>query len=251
MKGFKSCLIVYFTYTCHLMIRKIYRLFHLPLFFSLLIVSISNLYAFEGRVVFKMNDGKSDIHVTYLLKNQLVRTEIAGGSQGSAVAIMDFENNKTILLIKEMQMYMEAPLDSIQGASSPDLDQKPSINVEKSGKTMEILGYNCEQYIVKDEDGSESEIWATKALGAFFPIGKMGKSKSASKEAWEMLMANEDIFPLKVIQHSNTGDPKFQMTAESIEEKTLPDALFQVPAGFNKFEMPNMNGQGGNFPGMK
>ncbi len=170
MKGFKSCLIVYFTYTCHLMIRKIYRLFHLPLFFSLLIISISNLYAFEGRVVFKMNDGKSDIHVTYLLKNQLVRTEIAGGSQGSAVAIMDFENNKTILLIKEMQMYMEAPLDSIQGASSPDLDQKPSINVEKSGKTMEILGYNCAQYIVKDEDGSESEIWATKALGTFINL---------------------------------------------------------------------------------
>lgn len=196
-----------------------------------------------------MNDGKSDIHVTYLLKNQLVRTEIAGGLQGSPVAIMDFENDKMILLIKEMKIYMEAPLDSIQGASSPDLDQTPSINVEESGKTMEILGYNCEQYIVKNEDGSESEIWATKALGAFFPIGKMSKSKSASNETWETLMANEDIFPLKVIQHSHTGDPKFQMTAESIEEKTVSDALFQVPAGYNKFEMPNMNGQGGNFPG--
>jgi hypothetical protein len=86
------------------MIRKIYSLFHLPFIFSLLILSTSYLSAFEGRVVFKMNDGKSDIHITYLLKDQLVRTEIAGGSQGSAVAIMDFENNKTILLIKEMQM---------------------------------------------------------------------------------------------------------------------------------------------------
>ena len=198
-----------------------------------------------------MNDGKSDIYVTYFLKNQLVRTEIAGGSQRSAVAIMDFENKKMILLIKEMQMYMEAPLDSIQGASSPDLDKKPSINVEKSCKTMDILGYNCEQYIVKNEGGSESKVWATKTLGAFFPIGKMGKSKTASKEAWETLMANEDIFPLKVIQHSQTGDPKFQMTAESIEEKTVSDALFQVPVGFNKFEMSNMNSLGGNFPGMK
>jgi hypothetical protein len=233
------------------MIRKIYSLFHLPFIFSLLILSTSYLSAFEGRVVFKMNDGKSDIHITYLLKDQLVRTEIAGGSQGSAVAIMDFENNKTILLIKEMQMYMEAPLDSINDTPSPDLKQASSINVEKTGKTMEILGYNCEQYIVKDEDGSESEIWATKALGAFFPIGKMGKNKSAPKETWETLMADEDIFPLKVTQHSHTGVPKFQMTAESIEEKTVSDDQFQVPAGFNKFEMPNMSGQGGDFPGVK
>jgi hypothetical protein len=65
---------------------------------------------------------------------------------------------------------MEAPLDSINDTPSPDLKQASSINVEKTGKTMEILGYNCEQYIVKDEDGSESEIWATKALGAFFPL---------------------------------------------------------------------------------
>ena len=64
-------------------------------------------------------------------------------------------------------------------------------------------------------------------------------------------MADEDIFPLKVTQHSHTGVPKFQMTAESIEEKTVSDDQFQVPAGFNKFEMPNMSGQGGDFPGVK
>ncbi len=53
-----------------------------------------------------MNDGKSDIYVTYFLKNQLVRTEIAGGSQRSAVAIMDFENKKMILLIKEIWKHL-------------------------------------------------------------------------------------------------------------------------------------------------
>jgi hypothetical protein len=41
------------------------------------------------------------------------------------------------------------------------------------------------------------------------------------------------------------------MTAESIEEKTVSDDQFQLPAGFNKFEMPNMSGQGGDFPGVK
>ena len=229
--------------------HKYISFFLRPVIFSFLFLSTSYLCAFEGKVVFKMNDGRSDIYVTYLLKDKMVRTEIAGGPQGSAVAIIDFENNKTIMLIEEMKMYMEVSLDSLQDAPSSELNQHPAINVEKTGKTMAILDYNCEQYIVKNKDGSKAEIWATKALGAFFPFSKIGKNKSSSKEAWETLMADEYIFPLKVLQHSSTGNPQFQMTAESIEEKSLPDILFKVPTGFQKFQLPDISGQGSNFPG--
>ena len=151
--------------------------------FSLLFLTTSSVYAFEGKVVFNMNDGISVMQLTYMLKDKLIRTEIAGGSMGTAVAIIDLENNMTTMLIKEMQMYMEVSLDSIQGETSNEVNSKDATNVKKTGKTMEILGYSCDQYIVENDEGSRAEIWATTELGSFFPFDKTGSKNSSSAQA--------------------------------------------------------------------
>ncbi len=77
---------------------------------------------------------------------------------------------------------MEAPWNSIQGASSPDLDKKPSINVEKSGKTMDIIGYNCEQYIVKNEGVANQKFGPLRLWGHFSPSAKWVKVKQLPKK---------------------------------------------------------------------
>src|SRR5690606_6617797 len=102
---------------------------------------------------------------------------------------------------------------------------------QKTGKTKTILGYECEQWVMKDDDGNTVEIWSAKGLGNF--TGMMGKSPlmggGMSMPDMSEIMKAENFFPLSVTVKNRNGKESFKMEAKSVEKKTLDMALFNVP----------------------
>lgn len=202
--------------------------------------------AFEGKVSLAMTPERGrPMNMDYSIKGRKVRMDMnAQGMQ--AAMIMDAAKQEMLMLMPDQQMYMVMPMKkvvdkAIEKAGSPTAD------VEVTGKTETILGYKCSQVIVKDK-GSVTEAWVAEGLGAFMGLGSgggggmFGGGKPAPAAKWEEVIKGQGGFPLRVISRDASGKQLSKLEATKIEPGSLPDSLFTPPAGFQKFDMPNMGG---------
>ncbi len=84
--------------------------------------------------------------------------------------IFDMKNEATILLMDnegtKNSLAYKLDFDDIQESTTDSVSLEPKdFTIEKTGKTKTILGYSCEEYFIKTEDG-EGFYWVTKE-----PIG--------------------------------------------------------------------------------
>ncbi len=201
--------------------------------------------AFQGKVSLALSaeKGRSQV-MDYSMKGSMLRMDI--NSEGHQVStIMDAAKMEMIMLMTEQQMYMVMPMKkpveqalAQQGQSTAD--------VEVTGKTETILGYKCSQILVKDK-GSVTEVWVAEGLGAFMGMGSGGgggpfggKRGGANAAKWEEVIKSKGGFPLRTIMHDAKGKESFRMEATKIEPGSLPDSLFAPPAGYQKFQMPDL-----------
>ena len=208
---------------------------------------------FEGKIRFKMTglghaarnaDGESAMFMNYFIKAGLIRmeTEIQPGKVGCM--IIDSAKREMTMLMPEQKMYMVMKTPEprkTEGQAAPAQDAE----IVRTGKTETILGYKCEQVIVKSKDG-ETETWSAEGLGTFHAMsrgGPMGRPAPAS--AWEKALADKGFFPLRVVHHDKSGKETMRMEAVSIDQQSVPDEMFVPPADYQKFEMPSIPGMGG------
>jgi hypothetical protein len=203
---------------------------------------------FEGKVSLAITaDQGRAMNLDYSLKGQKIRMDM--NAEGHEVAtIMDLGKMEMLMLMAEQHMYMVMPMKKPieqalekQGAGSAD--------VEVTGKTETILGYKCNQILVKDK-GAVTELWAAEGLGAFMGLGGGGggmfgggrRGGGANAAKWEEALKGKGGFPLRVISRDAAGKQTFKMEATKIEPGSLGDSLFSPPAGYQKFSMPDMGG---------
>ena len=74
--------------------------------------------------------------------------------------------------------------------------------------------------------------------GGKFPFG--GGRKAANAAKWEEALKGKGGFPLRVITRDAKGRDSFKMEATKIEPGSVPDSMFSPPAGYQKFEMPDI-----------
>lgn len=198
--------------------------------------------AFEGKVSLALTaDRGRAMNMDYSLKGQKVRMDM--NAEGNQVAmIMDVAKQEMIMLMPDQQMYMVMPMKKAMEQAMEKAGANTA-DVEVTGKTETILGYKCNQILVKDK-GSVTEVWAAEGLGAFMglsgnnPMG--GKPANAAK--WEEVLKSKGGFPLRVLTKDAAGKQTYKMEATKVEAGSLPDSLFAPPAGFQKFSMPSMGG---------
>jgi len=214
--------------------------------------SFTAAQSFEGMIEMQMKDQnqESSMPVKYLVKGDLIRMEMQS-PRGEMTMIMDSKNKKTIILMPQMQSYMERSMDV---PAQPAGDAKKS-EITKTGKTEKILGYECEQFIMKGEKG-QTEMWAAKGLGTFMrpgmggPGGRMGGPGGGGRRggmgggqtpaAWEEEFRSKGYFPMRVVSVGADGKEESRMEATKIEKKELDAALFKVPEGWQKMDMQMM-----------
>jgi hypothetical protein len=217
--------------------------------FAVALASIAS--AFEGKVEMKMTSarGERDMPITYFMKGTRMRTEMVappdkkGRPSGSFASIVNWDTREITMLMTEQKMYMVHKIseETMEKATSKtaETDFKPT------GRKEKIAGIEAEEY-AGTSDKKRTEVWVTKELGKFMMAnqgkgGPMGGKKGAQPSAWAKFAEQGDFFALRVIQRAKEGAPEdFRMEVTSVEKGAQPDALFQPPADYQKFEMPSM-----------
>ena len=190
--------------------------------------------SFEGVVEFSITTEQGTIPMTYLMKGDNIRVEMEGPGGRKGTVLMDAKEGKSVMLMDQMKMYMELPTPPPPDSS----EAKPEIT--KTGKTQKILGYECQQFIIKDAE-TKSEVWVTKDLGTFRMAGMGRRDRGSRAEAWQKIIGSEGAFPLQAT--TQKGDEQVsKMIATKIEKKSLDESLFKIPEGYKKFDASMMRG---------
>jgi hypothetical protein len=212
----------------------------------LLTASLAHAAGFEGKVTLSMTTGKGKVQdLNYSMKENAIRIDM--NAEGHSIAtIMDLQKMEMVMLMPEQQMYMVMPIkDKVEKAVQGAMDKE--VNVEKTGRTETILGYKCDEYVSKDKD-TTTEVWVAEGLGSFMGLGSgggpmggmMGGGKAKAANGWEQKFKGKPGFPLRVVSRDAKSRETFKMEATKIEPGALPASDFQPPAGWQKFQMPNL-----------
>ena len=217
---------------------------------TLLLTAVSSFAAgsFQGKVTLSISDKKGRAHdLNYSIKGQKLRMDM--DAEGHSVAtIMDMEKLEMLMLMSEQKMYMVMPIKKPVEQAVAKASAESTAEIEVTGKTETILGYKCNQILVKDK-GTVTEVWAAEGLGTFMGLGNngggggmggmFGGKKSANAAKWEEALKGKGGFPLRVVTRDGKGKDSFKMEATKIEPGSLPDSLFVPPPGYSKFQMPS------------
>ena len=119
--------------------------------------------------------------------------------------------------------------------SSEPLD----INKYRTGKTKSILGYECEQWIIKeDTDDEEVEAWVTDKLGNFMLMkNPMGGGETPN---WGSSLKGKGFFPMLVITKDEDGEETSRLEVIGVDQKELNNNLFSAPSDFEELKIPGM-----------
>lgn len=204
--------------------------------------------AFEGKVTLGMKDRKDkEVVISYVMKGSKIRM-IPDVQEAQGVAlIFDVEKGEMMTLMPEQKMYMVMSMKGAMNSAAKKSSKEKMPELVKTGRTETILGYKCDEYVMTDERGNKTEIWATDKLGTYMGAsagggGMMGRGK-ASGPAWENVLKGRDgFFPLRVVSRDRKDKETFRMEAKSVEPGNVPDSTFEPPAGFQKFALPNLGG---------
>ncbi|HWA16886.1 MAG TPA: DUF4412 domain-containing protein [Gemmatimonadales bacterium] len=200
---------------------------------------------FEGTIDMTMGS-KSKAKVTQSLKAGHSRTEMTQ-SGTSMVMLMDVGGKEVTMLMPEHQMYMKMSLKD--DAMKPDKGDAKPPKITDTGKTETIAGKTCSVYRMAEEAGKPEtmEICAAKGMGFFAmgaPAGPMGKNPfgnaiEAAANPEYVKLFKDGFFPLRITDISK-GTPETVIVVDAINPKPIPDAAFQVPAGYTEMKMPGM-----------
>lgn len=208
---------------------------------------------FEGVVNLQM--GRRQIPVTQTIKGKMVRTDMSG-ERGSGTMIMDTEARTMTMVMDEQKMYMTMDL---KGRAEGRRDGKMP-KFTDTGKSETIAGKSCQVYrMASDPDKPDNfEICAAKGMGFFMGGGRgpMGRGQGGDDGDVQAIMANPEFakmykdgfFPLRM-GRIRDGQVTTTLLVTKIEEKKVDPSVFEVPAGYQKMEMPaGMPGMGPGGP---
>ena len=181
--------------------------------------------SFEGVVGFEVRDSESIESLTLFMKNGRLRLE--GTDQGGGNAtLLDYRLKKGFVIISGRDQYVELPAVAVP--SKPG-SPKPSVDVQKTDLTDEILNYACDQFLVT-ADKSTLEVWATKGFGT------AGTFLSVQVNEWQWRILEMGYFPMRIIAKDSTGEETRRIEVASVQKKSLTASLFRIPSGYEKVD---------------
>lgn len=166
-------------------------------------------------------------------------------------SIVDSRTGTVTSLLHAQKMAMKLPegtFDSIKHASK---DQSTKPDLKPTGKTEEINGFQCEEYIGTIK-GLKVAFWTTRDVKNQKEIlGQLAKLSGGNDPFKAALQDGGDFpgFPIRtVIDTKESGTST--MTVVSIKDEDVPDSAFEIPAGYKTMDMPKMSNPGGGAPAM-
>lgn len=146
------------------------------------------------------DNGKTkESDIRYFLNNKMQYFGFNGADYGDRkkrkgqdmFLVYDFNNNAMITINEEEKTTMAININAFMSKEAQDkmhgnapTNEESDVQCKKSGKTKNIQGYSCEEYVCIDQDRNRrSEIWITKDI----PINI---ANTGSKGPWAMYFRN-------------------------------------------------------------
>ena len=177
------------------------------------------------------------------VKDQLMAFD-AKEQNGKARGMFIYRGDKKVfwMVNEEEKTYLEVPLDEKGGQPKMhDKKKSPERNkpdIRRTERRQTILGYPCEEIIVKENDETV-ELWGTEKLGHVIEgfVKAFGELRMQAQEntgeMWEDELLRMKLFPLKEKRKRNDKVIEIDEVTK-IESKKLSSSLFEPPAGFKK-----------------
>ncbi|MEX0686465.1 MAG: DUF4412 domain-containing protein [Balneolales bacterium] len=187
---------------------------------------------FEGSISYTLEADGEEHDFVYFMKDDHARVEFSSQELGGDLAILinSAPENLTILM-DQLSLYMNIPIpkdEESEGAGDAE-------NFHLTGEKSTISGYECQQYIYTDDDGSETEIWTpvNADFGNFIFPKMAGNSIGSLKQP---NIPAVSFFPFLMV--TGTGKDRIHMEVIFVEEKRLNNSLFSIPANYREMNMP-------------
>ncbi|PID59842.1 MAG: hypothetical protein CR986_04690 [Ignavibacteriae bacterium] len=202
---------------------------------------------FEGKIKIKMTYDNGNFFIDYYIKDADIRMDMKSKDNVSSIVIGE---KKSFVLMPENKQYLDldnalfTKMQNLLGNTDDDNTKEEEvldITKFKTGKTKDILGYECDQWVFNDdEDDYEVEAWVTDELGAFMlKKNPMGNSFTPT---WGTNINNSGYFPLLVITKDKDGKEVSRFEAKEIIKKSLDSDYFVPPSDYEEMKIPGMEG---------
>ena len=201
--------------------------------------------SFEGEVDMKMTHGNSTDGkiIQYLVKGNKIRFQPdSKDGKNTGAAIFDSQNSQFIMIMDKRKMYMVNQLHPEKFKYGKDHHFK----MTKTGNSKDILGYDSQEWDYSS-DNDNGKIWFASGIGNWWGTQMAAQADKLPSEQRGMvsMVLSKKLFPMKWESTDKSGNVKNGAEAVKVEKKSMDSSLFEVPAGYKKFDMGNLFG-GGN-----
>ena len=200
---------------------------------------------FEGIIIYTISYGDQELDpqaaammpktAKFIIKDKKSLMDMSMG-MGSTKIIFNGEDNTGVMLMDMMGQKFAITMSSED--LEKEIEETPDADVEITGKTKEIAGYDCQEAIVKfKEDGSSEEV----ELVVYF-TDELGSSVHNMSNP---LFMGIDGVMLEYTVKEDHMDMKF--SAISVDKKRVSDSEFEVPEGFQIMDQSDFENMFGGF----
>ncbi|HUF69026.1 MAG TPA: DUF4412 domain-containing protein [Longimicrobiales bacterium] len=205
--------------------------------------SLNAQQVFEGTVAYSVQMNATSLNIVHHVKGDRTRQEVSGmPGMPEMVVLMDMGEMELHMIMPSQNAYMT--MDVSQVAAMVGVQHTENPTIERTGQMETVAGHQCENVNITAE-GTTMTMCAATDLGFYFMGGgggggRMGGPPGMNPELEAKIreVFEDGFFPLKMTATQN--GQSVTLVATSIEQKSLADDLFVVPAGYTK--MPGMGG---------
>lgn len=200
---------------------------------ALAVLSLPALRAqsFEGVIEFTKTTGPVVTNYKYYVKGDRIRIEeISSRSEVQGIMLVDTRDRTVTAISPERKLYMDVP--------NMRLPKEVETQVQKFPDMKEIAGYKCEKWVVKSaKEDRQITYWvAADEFNFFIPLLETLNRKDEQAVFFLQIKDAKGVFPMLGVEQKMDGAEVSRLEVVRVTKGVQKPALFEIPAGFNKFE---------------
>jgi Domain of unknown function (DUF4412) len=196
-----------------------------------LLASNASAQAFEGVIEFTKTTGPVVTNYKYFVKGERVRIEeISARGEVQGIMLVDTRDKTVTAISPERKLYMDVP--------NMRLPKDVETTVQKTADLKDMAGYKCEKWVVKSpkEDRILTYWVAADEFSFFIPLLETLNRKDEQAVFFLQIKDNKGVFPMLGIEQKIDGAEISRLEVKQVTKGAQKQSLFEIPAGFNKFE---------------
>jgi hypothetical protein len=148
-----------------------------------------------------------------------IRFESPGDPRAGGAVILDLKSESWVVLMAKQNMYMQMPEKMMEG--------RGMFHFFKYGDVDNA----CSEWLIQERNkGGTCHKVGSESMNGRNTVKYEGTNSKGEKET--VWLDSKVRFPIKWQGKDNSGE------LQNIQEGPQPASLFEIPAGYNKFEMP-------------